>query len=157
MWRISLDREIRRISSCVADSLAFTPCYLVVIPTVGWGWEMVCVCVHMVQGNSGISFSCFVGISFSVLESNHRMCVSYADCVLLCIHKIGSSPRAFLWYGCILQFYWNTCMEQGSYWEANSLSDRQEVSRLLWNPKVSYHVHNSQYSYPGKGKVVPVL
>jgi hypothetical protein len=53
MWRICLDREIRRILSCVADSLAFTPCYLVVIPAVGWGWEMMCVCD---RGNSGVLF-----------------------------------------------------------------------------------------------------
>jgi hypothetical protein len=35
MRRIPLDHEIRRILFHVADSLTFTPCYLVVTPTVG--------------------------------------------------------------------------------------------------------------------------
>lgn len=35
MRRIPLDHEMCRILFHVADSLAFTPCYLVVTPTVG--------------------------------------------------------------------------------------------------------------------------
>jgi hypothetical protein len=49
MRRISLDHEIHRILFHVADSLAFTPCYLVVTPTVGCGWEMVCVYIFWGQ------------------------------------------------------------------------------------------------------------
>jgi hypothetical protein len=33
--------------------------------------------------------------------------------------------------------------EQGPSWEANSHSASQEIPRLLWNPKVRFHVHNS--------------
>jgi len=32
-------------------------------------------------------------------------------------------------------------MEQSPSSEANSKSDGQEVSHLMWNPKVHYHIH----------------
>jgi hypothetical protein len=33
------------------------------------------------------------------------------------------------------------CMGQRPSWEANSLSASQEITHLLWNPKVHYRVH----------------
>jgi hypothetical protein len=34
-------------------------------------------------------------------------------------------------------------MQQGAPWEANMTQATQEIPRILWNPKVYQHIHNS--------------
>ena len=34
-------------------------------------------------------------------------------------------------------------MEQSPSWEANWFSASQEISHILWNPKVHYHIYKS--------------
>ena len=39
----------------------------------------------------------------------------------------------------------NNPMEQSPSWEANSSSASKEIPSILWNPKVDYSAHKSQY------------
>lgn len=36
-------------------------------------------------------------------------------------------------------------MEQSSSWEAESHTANQDISRILWGPKVDYSVHMSKF------------
>jgi hypothetical protein len=39
-------------------------------------------------------------------------------------------------------------MEQSPSWETFSSSASQEIPRILWNPKVHYHIQNSPSPVP---------
>ena len=41
-------------------------------------------------------------------------------------------------------------MEQSLTWEANRFAASQEVSRILWNPKIQYLIHNSPPPEPAR-------
>jgi hypothetical protein len=48
-----------------------------------------------------------------------------------------------------VNFFLNSnSMEQSPLREANSRSASQKISRLLWNPKVTYNFHNSPLLVP---------
>jgi hypothetical protein len=44
-------------------------------------------------------------------------------------------------------------MEQSPSWEADSHSANQKISRLLWNQKVNYRVHNNPTLVPIPNKI----
>jgi hypothetical protein len=47
-------------------------------------------------------------------------------------------------------------MEQSPSWEANWLSASQEITRILWNPKVHFHVYKSPPPVPILSQINPV-
>jgi hypothetical protein len=45
--------------------------------------------------------------------------------------------------GCVCSIAQTNSIERNTSWEANSRPAGQEILRLLWNPKVHYHVNKT--------------
>ena len=52
------------------------------------------------------------------------------------------------WLTYLITYLLTYSVEQSPSWEANRLSANQEISRILWNPKVHYRVYKSPPPVP---------
>jgi len=73
--------------------------------------------------------------SYLVVASLRRTlsCCYAFHCVL--------APRIIVFTICVLNYLLTYSMEQSPSWKANKFSASQEISRILWNPKVHYCIH----------------
>jgi hypothetical protein len=59
-------------------------------------------------------------------------------------------------YFFFLNYLITNSTEQSPFWQANRSTATQEISRILWNPKVYYRVHKSPPPVPILSYIDPV-
>jgi hypothetical protein len=59
---------------------------------------------------------------------------------IIMLHVLALWPSSGISHK-IIHILYTYSIEQSPSWEANSLSDSQETPRILWYPKVHYHVY----------------
>jgi len=88
------------------------------------------------------SLFCFV-IKLCVREGSIRACVFYVPRQLIIKYKwvFRRRVRNILRCSWFMYYVLTYSMEQSTSWEANLFSASQEISRILWIPKVHYRIH----------------
>jgi hypothetical protein len=56
----------------------------------------------------------------------------------------------------VVTFLLTYSMEQSPFWKANWFAASQGITRILWNPKVHYHIHKCSPSVPVLSQLDPV-
>ena len=60
------------------------------------------------------------------------------------------------WLNYLLTYLLTNCTKHSPSWEANCFSASQEISRILWNPKVYHRIHKRPLPVPILSQVDPV-
>jgi hypothetical protein len=112
--------------------------------TVLPNFAMVTRVQHWTRCSQGTTHKCTSSPTHT-LCSCHLIYVTNT-CNLAIMNNLCDEPE--YWIVCNFKYSYST--EQSPSWEANSHSACQEISRLLWNPKVHYCVYK-------RGPLAPVL
>ena len=72
-----------------------------------------------------------------------------------CLRSTNIMP-ALCSFHSVLEALLTYSMEQSPSWEANRFAASQEISRILWNPKVDYRIHKCPPPVPTHSQLDPV-